>query len=67
MKDIKDLRKEINEIDKEMAALFEKRMGLAKEVALYKKERSLAIYDEARENEIINKNKEYIKDDEIKE
>ena len=67
MKDIKDLRKEINEIDKEMADLFEKRMDLAKEVALYKKERSLAIYDEARENEIINKNKEFIKDDEIKE
>ena len=37
MKDIKDVRIEINKIDKDMAALFEKRMNLSKEVALYKK------------------------------
>ena len=67
MKDIKDVRIEINKIDKDMAELFEKRMDLSKEIALYKKERNIPIYDEIRENEIINKNKEYIKDDEIKE
>ena len=67
MKDIKDVRKEINQVDKDMAALFEKRMNLSKEIALYKKERSIAVYDEIRENEIINKNKEYIQDEEIRQ
>ena len=51
---LENARKEINRIDKEMAKLFEERIGCAKVIAEYKKERGLPILDEQRENEIIN-------------
>lgn len=60
-------RKEINEIDKQMAELFVRRMKAAKEVAEYKKERGLAILDEARENEVIRRNSALVEDEEIRE
>ena len=60
-------RKRINEIDKKMAELFVERMHAAEEVAEYKKERGLAILDEARENEVIRRNSELIENDEIRE
>ena len=65
-KDIKEIRQEINQIDKDMATLFEKRMNLVKDVAVYKKERALPLYDEARENEIISSNSSYIQNEEVK-
>lgn len=37
MKDILDARNEINEIDKQMAQLFQKRMEAVKDVAVYKR------------------------------
>ena len=60
-------RKEINEIDKEMAALFVRRMKAAEAVAEYKKQRGLAILDEARENEVIQRNSALINEDVIRE
>ena len=50
---LENARKEINRIDKEMAKLFEERMGCAKVIAEYKKERGLPILDEQREKEIV--------------
>ena len=64
--DIKELRKNIDIIDKEMANLFEKRMEVAQEIALYKKEHGLPITDKNRENEVIKKNVNYINDENIK-
>ncbi len=66
MEDIKDIREEINKIDKEMVSMFEKRMDLIKKVALYKKENIIPIFDKKREDELINKNLSYINIDEIK-
>ena len=66
MADINNARKIINEIDTEMAKLFEKRMDAAKEVAQYKKERGLPILDESREREIIDRNSQLIKNEEYK-
>ena len=60
-------RKEINEIDKEMAELFVRRMKAAKVVAEYKKERGLAILDEVREREVIRQNAAFVEDDELRE
>ncbi|MGN1294957.1 MAG: chorismate mutase [Bacilli bacterium] len=65
-KDIKEIRQKINQIDKDIASLFEKRMNCVKEVASYKKERALPIYDEGRENEVIDRNSSYIQNEEIK-
>lgn len=67
MKDIKELREEINKIDSDMAELFTRRMDIVNQIALYKKERGLAIYDENREKEIIRNNLSLIKDEKIKE
>lgn len=67
MSDLKDIRKKINDIDKEMAKLFEERMKASSEVAEYKKEHALPIFDSSRENEVINKNLEFIEDEKIKQ
>lgn len=65
--DLKDIRKQINLVDKEIAKLFEERMKLAKQVAYYKIENALPIEDKVREKELILKNSEYIEENEIKE
>ena len=67
MKNLNEIRKEISEIDKEMARLFEKRMNAAGEVAAYKKEHALPIFDGKRENELIKANSEAITDPVIRE
>lgn len=67
MNELEQARKIINEVDKEMASLFEKRMEAAQLVAKYKKERGLSILDATREKEIIKNNSKYIQDNEIKE
>lgn len=53
MKDLKNVRTEINKVDEELAKLFEKRMDLCKEVAAYKHEHGLPVKDHAREKEIL--------------
>ena len=60
-------REEINEIDKEMAKLFVRRMRAAEDVAEYKKERGLSILDSAREEEVIRRNSALIDDDVLRE
>ena len=60
-------RKKINEIDQEIAKLFEERMQAAKQIAEYKKENALPIFDNSRELEVITKNSELIIDETIRE
>lgn len=66
MDKLQDARLQINEIDKEMAALFERRMQAARVIAEYKKERGLQIYDAKREQAVIEKNSAYINDSDIR-
>ena len=63
MRDIKDIRITINEIDAEIRELFEKRMDAAREVAEYKSAHGLTIRDEAREAEVIERNAALMKDE----
>lgn len=51
MPDLQELRKQIDEIDDAMVALFEKRMSIAEQVANYKIETGKTVFDEAREQE----------------
>lgn len=60
-------REIINQTDKEIAALFEKRMEAVKMVAEYKKERGLPVFDSSREDAVIKNNLKNIEDEEIKE
>ncbi len=66
MTKLDEARKEINKIDAQMAKLFEERMQWAKEIALYKKEFALPIFDKTREKELIEKNKTLIEDDDLR-
>jgi len=54
--ELEQCRKEIDEIDKELINLFERRMDVAIRVANCKKENDLPIYDEERESKVIKKN-----------
>lgn len=61
MNELEQCRKEIDEIDRELLVLFERRMDIAVRVANYKKENNLPIYDEERESKIIKKNVDNLK------
>ena len=52
--DLKDLREQIDKVDEELLCLFLKRMQLSDEVAKYKKEHGLAVYNAEREQEILD-------------
>ena len=66
MASLNEARKKINEIDKEMADLFVRRMEAAAEIAQYKSENGLPIFDEAREEEVIRQNSEAVESDEMR-
>ena len=53
MRDLVEIRQEIDEIDKEIVALYERRMKDVEEVAEYKIEHGKAVFDKSREDEKI--------------
>lgn len=53
--DLQTCRNDISAIDEQIVALFQKRMALSKEIALYKKENRLPIYDSERERAVLNR------------
>lgn len=58
-------RKEIDEIDEEIAKLFERRFEIVRDVISYKIENHLPILNSDREAEIIKKNVNRIEDEDI--
>lgn len=60
MNKLEEARKVINEVDKEVAALFQKRMQAVEDVILYKLENNMPIFDGGREKQVIEKNCAYI-------
>ena len=67
MKDLKQCREQLDIIDKEIIKLFEKRMSVIKDVALYKKQNNLPIVDEEREKIILQNNLEKFNNPELKQ
>ena len=63
MTKLDDARKDINEIDAQMAELFEKRMQAVEKVIAYKQEQGLPVLDRSRENFVIAHNLQYIKEE----
>ena len=53
MDELKELRDEIDRVDREMASLFEARMAAARAIAAYKKEHGLPVEDKSREEEML--------------
>ena len=60
MTDLERARQTINEVDREMARLFERRMDAVRLVAEYKKEHGLPIEDRVREAEVLLRNLQYL-------
>ena len=56
MRDLNELRIEIDSIDSQLIELFEKRMDIVKEVIEYKLSHDMPIYQSDREQEVIKKN-----------
>ncbi len=54
MRDLKEIRQEINEIDDRIIELFKQRMDCAKEVGSYKKINNIPVLNQNRENEILD-------------
>ena len=53
--EIKEIRKKIDATDEQLAGLLAERMTLAADVAAYKKETGMAVYDAQREKEVIER------------
>ena len=62
-----EARKQINEIDAQMAELFEQRMQAVEDVIRYKLEHQMDVLDSSREKEVLEKNTTLIKKDTYKE
>ena len=63
---LQDARQEINEVDKEMAKLFVRRMNAVAKVAKYKQEHGLPVFDGAREAQVITRNSQFVEDEELR-
>lgn len=63
---LRESRAVIDEADREMARLFEKRMAAVRQIALYKQERGLPILDPGREREVIERNLARIGDESLR-
>ncbi|GAA0076852.1 prephenate dehydratase [Clostridium sp. CTA-5] len=61
MEGLDDYRKSIDEIDKEIIELFEKRMDVVLKVGEYKKKNNLPIFNKQREDQVIEKNLKHLK------
>ena len=62
MDELEQARQEIDAVDAQLAALFERRMRAVVQVALYKKARGLPIHDPAREEQVLQKAADRIQD-----
>lgn len=63
---LQQAREMINEIDAQMAELFEKRMSAVRQVLAYKRKHQLPILDASREQIVIEKGCALIQDPELK-
>lgn len=55
MRDLSEIREEINEIDAQLVELFKKRMDCAKDVAEFKKANNIPVLNTGREKEVLDK------------
>lgn len=65
MNQLEKARIQINECDQKIAKLFEERMHAVEEVIAYKKKNHLPIFDQKREAEVIQRNQQFIQDEQL--
>lgn len=54
MYQLEELRQEIDEIDRELVSLFEKRMAVTQQVGIYKQSKGLPVLDRTREQQVLS-------------
>lgn len=59
--ELDELRKQLDQIDEQLAHLYEQRMEIIENVRICKLKNNLPIYAPSRENSMIEKNSKYIK------
>ncbi len=64
---LEDAREEIRETDRMMAELFQKRMKAVRDIAAYKKEHGLPVFDEQQEKRVLEHNISFITDDTLRQ
>ena len=64
--DLEEIRSRIDHIDRKLVELIEETLEIVKEVALYKKENNMKIFDRKREEEVVYKNLSNVKNEELK-
>lgn len=62
MKDLTEIRGELDQVDREIVALFEKRMALAAQVAQYKMNAGLPVLDRSREESVLQSRTNMLQD-----
>lgn len=67
MTSLEEARRKIQDTDAQMAALFQSRMEAVREIAAYKKERGLPVFDKDQEQKVLSRNAPLITDEEIRE
>ncbi|MBE6113701.1 MAG: chorismate mutase [Erysipelotrichaceae bacterium] len=63
MKTLEEARQIIDEVDEQIAKLFEKRMQAVESIVAYKLQHDLPIFDPSREQQVIAKNIERIENE----
>ena len=66
MRSLEDIRAQIDRADEQIAKAFCLRMQAVREIADYKKERGLPVYDKAREDELLRRAGEGIENEELR-
>ena len=66
MNDLQNLRNKIDATDAQIVRLLTERFDIAKDIAEYKKERGLDVFQKAREAEVLKKISDRIDNDEYK-
>lgn len=54
MRDLQTLRSELDQLDTDIIRLFEKRMNICREVAVYKITNGMQVLDSSRENQVLD-------------
>ena len=62
---LSELRNEIDSIDKELVSLFERRMKIVTQIAYYKLENSMEVFDKGREDLLLQKVDGYLENKEL--
>lgn len=61
MKNLSDIRQELDQVDREIVSLFEARMDLCRQVAEYKIAAGMPVLDSSREDQVLDSRAAYLK------